>query len=96
MNRYKVTKQLGDGTYGSVLKAVNRQTGEIVSTADLSLGFSYCIGDCHFFSGTYSIGPNCCFLSCTLLNSDCYQENEEKVLYMGRVHAAARNKGDNV
>ena len=31
MNRYKVTKQLGDGTYGSVLKAVNKQTGEIVS-----------------------------------------------------------------
>jgi protein kinase len=29
MNRYKVTKQLGDGTYGSVLKAVHRQTGEI-------------------------------------------------------------------
>jgi protein kinase len=32
MNRYKVTKQLGDGTFGSVLKAVNRQTGEVVST----------------------------------------------------------------
>ena len=32
MNRYKVTKQLGDGTYGSVLKAVNRQTNEVVST----------------------------------------------------------------
>ena len=31
MNRYKVTKQLGDGTYGSVLKGVNRQTGEVVS-----------------------------------------------------------------
>ena len=31
MNRYTVTKQLGDGTYGSVLKAVNRQTGEVVS-----------------------------------------------------------------
>ena len=30
MNRYKVTKQLGDGTYGSVLKATNRQTGEVV------------------------------------------------------------------
>jgi protein kinase len=30
MNRYKVTKQLGDGTYGSVLKAVNRQSGEVV------------------------------------------------------------------
>ncbi|POM77152.1 CMGC/RCK/MAK protein kinase [Phytophthora palmivora] len=31
MNRYKVTKQLGDGTYGSVLKAVNRQSGEVVA-----------------------------------------------------------------
>lgn len=31
MNRYKVTKQLGDGTYGQVLKAVNRQTGEVVA-----------------------------------------------------------------
>jgi len=30
MNRYKITKQLGDGTYGSVLKAVNRQTNEVV------------------------------------------------------------------
>jgi serine/threonine protein kinase len=30
MNRYKVTKQLGDGTYGSVLKATHRQTGEVV------------------------------------------------------------------
>lgn len=30
MNRYRVTKQLGDGTYGSVLKAVNRSTGETV------------------------------------------------------------------
>jgi len=30
MNRYKIVKPLGDGTYGSVLKAVNRQTGEIV------------------------------------------------------------------
>ncbi|KAL0584248.1 hypothetical protein ABG067_005906 [Albugo candida] len=29
MNRYKITKQLGDGTYGSVTKAVNRQTGEV-------------------------------------------------------------------
>lgn len=35
MNRYKITKQLGDGTYGSVLKGVNRQTGEVVSWATL-------------------------------------------------------------
>jgi len=37
MNRYKVTKQLGDGTYGSVLKAVNRQSGEIVSLRNVGL-----------------------------------------------------------
>jgi serine/threonine protein kinase len=29
--RYKVVKQLGDGTYGSVWKAINRQTNEVVS-----------------------------------------------------------------
>ena len=28
--RYKVTKQLGDGTYGSVWKAVNMQTKDQV------------------------------------------------------------------
>jgi len=31
MNRYKVTKTLGDGTYGSVLRAVNHATGELVA-----------------------------------------------------------------
>ena len=31
MQRYKVTDVLGDGTYGSVHKAVNRQTGEVVA-----------------------------------------------------------------
>lgn len=31
MNRYKITKTLGDGSYGSVLKAINVQTGEVVS-----------------------------------------------------------------
>lgn len=29
--RYKVVKQLGDGTYGAVWKAINRQTSEVVS-----------------------------------------------------------------
>ena len=31
MNRYKTIKPLGDGTYGSVHKAVNRTSGEIVA-----------------------------------------------------------------
>ena len=39
MNRYKVTKQLGDGTYGSVLKAVNRSTGEVVAIKKMKKKF---------------------------------------------------------
>jgi protein kinase len=39
MNRYQVTKQLGDGTYGTVMKAINRQTGEVVSLLSENLMF---------------------------------------------------------
>lgn len=35
--RYKIMKQLGDGTYGSVWKATNRQTNEVVSDCCLLL-----------------------------------------------------------
>jgi hypothetical protein len=35
MNRYKVVSLLGDGTYGSVLKAVNKQTNEVVRHAPM-------------------------------------------------------------
>ena len=31
MDRYKITKTLGDGTYGSVVKATNKQTNEEVA-----------------------------------------------------------------
>eukprot|EP00516_Mucochytrium_quahogii_P011279 CAMPEP_0203785966 /NCGR_PEP_ID=MMETSP0100_2-20121128/1332_1 /ASSEMBLY_ACC=CAM_ASM_000210 /TAXON_ID=96639 /ORGANISM=" , Strain NY0313808BC1" /LENGTH=577 /DNA_ID=CAMNT_0050688151 /DNA_START=305 /DNA_END=2038 /DNA_ORIENTATION=- len=39
MNRYKVTDQLGDGTYGSVLKAVNKSTGEVVAIKKMKKEF---------------------------------------------------------
>lgn len=39
MQRYKVTGQLGDGTYGSVFKAVNRQTGEVVAVKKMKRKF---------------------------------------------------------
>ena len=35
----RVTKQLGDGTYGSVLKAVNRQSGEVVAVKKMKKKF---------------------------------------------------------
>jgi hypothetical protein len=41
-NRYKVTKQLGDGTYGTVIKAVNKATGETVCQQDSFFVFVCC------------------------------------------------------
>ena len=31
MDKYQIVKVIGDGTYGSVIKAANKQTGEIVA-----------------------------------------------------------------
>ena len=31
MDKYSIIKTIGDGTYGSVIKAMNRRTGEIVA-----------------------------------------------------------------
>lgn len=39
MQRYKVTGQLGDGTYGSVFKAVHRATGEVVAVKKMKRKF---------------------------------------------------------
>eukprot|EP00882_Tetradesmus_deserticola_P019934 GHRQ01021485.1.p2 GENE.GHRQ01021485.1~~GHRQ01021485.1.p2 ORF type:complete len:107 (+),score=46.68 GHRQ01021485.1:815-1135(+) len=39
MNRYKVVKQLGDGTYGNVWKAINRQTNEVVAIKKMKRKF---------------------------------------------------------
>ena len=39
MNRYKVLKQLGDRTYGSVWKATNRQTNEVVAIKKMKRKF---------------------------------------------------------
>lgn len=40
MNRYTLSKILGDGTYGSVIKAVNRQTGEEVAVKKMKKNFT--------------------------------------------------------
>lgn len=39
MERYKVIKTVGDGTYGSVLKAVNRSNGEVVAIKKMKKKF---------------------------------------------------------
>ncbi|KAK9805401.1 hypothetical protein WJX73_001324 [Symbiochloris irregularis] len=39
MNRYKILKQLGDGTYGSVWKAINNQTNDVVAIKKMKRKF---------------------------------------------------------
>ena len=42
MDRYKITKTLGDGTYGSVVKAINKQTNEEVAIKKMKKKFYSC------------------------------------------------------
>jgi hypothetical protein len=40
MHRYTITKRLGDGTYGEVVRASNKQTGEkVCSNPSISMTF---------------------------------------------------------
>eukprot|EP00002_Diphylleia_rotans_P024503 TRINITY_DN4841_c0_g1_i3.p1 TRINITY_DN4841_c0_g1~~TRINITY_DN4841_c0_g1_i3.p1 ORF type:complete len:176 (+),score=40.08 TRINITY_DN4841_c0_g1_i3:107-634(+) len=39
MNRYKITKQLGDGTYGSVVQAIYKPTNEVVAIKKMKRKF---------------------------------------------------------
>ena len=40
MDRYKIIKTLGDGTYGSVVKATNTKTGEVVAIKKMKKKFT--------------------------------------------------------
>jgi len=37
MHKYKISKKLGEGTYGVVRKAVNKETGEVVALKNIRL-----------------------------------------------------------
>jgi protein kinase len=39
MDRYKILKTIGDGTYGSVAKAINKQTNEVVAIKKMKKKF---------------------------------------------------------
>lgn len=39
MDRYKIIKTIGDGTYGSVVKAVNKKSGEVVAIKKMKKKF---------------------------------------------------------
>jgi len=39
MDRYKILETIGDGTYGTVCKAVNKKTGEVVAIKKMKKKF---------------------------------------------------------
>ena len=39
MDRYKIIKTIGDGNYGSVVKAVNKKSGEVVAIKKMKKKF---------------------------------------------------------
>lgn len=63
MQRYRVTKQLGDGTYGSVFKAVNKQTGEVVAIKKMKRKF-YSWDECLALREVTSGRPASCGGTC--------------------------------
>ena len=73
MNRYKVTKQLGDGTYGSVLKAVNRSTHEVVAIKKMKKKF-YTWEECMQLREVNSLRS---LTTLTLLLKEVIRENDE-------------------
>lgn len=81
--RYKVVKQLGDGTYGNVWKAINRQTNEVVSEGSPSLtlhparlqqlpcslaGFFFCLLRTLLCTSQHQL---CCWAALLLLAGPC-------------------------
>lgn len=40
MEKYRILKQLGDGTYGSVMRAVRKTDGEIVAIKHMKKNFT--------------------------------------------------------
>ena len=90
--RYTIIKEVGDGTFGSVWRAIHKESGEVV-----------CHSACPFFLFCY----NCFFSVATVwlpihlpsylidipILIGCDQENEEKILFLGRVHKPPRSEG---
>ena len=88
MNRYKVIKQLGDGTYGSVWKAVNRQTSEEASSRAGIASRSFSAVEMPWPASRISHGSRSASRHrCASAGRD--QENEAQVLLVAGVHGPA-------
>ena len=53
MQKYEKLEKIGEGTYGTVFKAKNRESGEIVALKRLELHPSFLVGSSFFHSFTF-------------------------------------------
>jgi len=82
--RYTIIKEVGDGTFGSVWRAIHKESGEVVYHS-ASPFFSFV----SFFFSSHTVWlpvPLPSHLIDTPVLIGCDQENEEKILFLGRVH----------
>ena len=90
--RYTIIKEVGDGTFGSVWRAIHKESGEVVyhSASPFFLLFL-------FFFSSHTVWlpvPLPSHLIDTPVLIGCDQENEEKILFLGRVHKPPWSEGD--
>ena len=89
--RYTIIKEVGDGTFGSVWRAIHKESGEVVyhSASPFFLLFL-------FFFSSHTVWlpvPLPSHLIDTPVLIGCDQENEEKILFLGRVHKPPWSEG---
>lgn len=85
MNRYKVLKTIGDGTYGSVLKGISSK-GEVSERRRRARGGRMLQKALYACADRLPLPPPPCPSS----PGGCHQEDEEKVHELAGVHPAAR------
>ena len=84
MERFEIESTLGKGSFGTVLLAKNKKSGETVSLFWISFSSSYCLFAFISFLFNYLL---------FLFNEGGHQENEADIRKLGRVHDNERSEG---
>jgi protein kinase len=83
MKRYQITKTLGDGTYGSVSKGVNKESGEVVSLLTALVRYEAAVHE--YFTSQVAIKK----MKKKFYSFDeCVQLREVKVIILASLRAA--------
>lgn len=82
--RYNIIKEVGNGTFGSVWRALNKQTGDVVCATFILKTWPLAF----YFYTRSSIKHYC--------QTGCNKKNEEEILFMGGVCKLERSQGKTI